>query len=126
MFRQLSKNSGYIEFYGVNLFEIKVCVAVLSGAVLQYLYGTGRGVAVLLTILASTIFMAVFIIEPSLDYMEVPKFSSIRILVFSLTALISVELISLIIKVLPLSAKKKTLLVLGVDEADMNSNNKED
>ena len=112
----LSPNNWYNALSAmVTLFHLKALTGVFSGAILQYFFGVKKGYRIAFIIALSSLFVAFFILSPMLDHYEITPDSSIRIIVYSLSALISVELISLIIKVLPAHLSKRLLKGLGVD-----------
>ena len=101
----------YVMFVSVltamTVFDYKVASALTIGAWLQYWFAVNKSFKLYALIAVSTVFVAFAILKPIMDFTEVPFESPIRILVYSLTALISVEIISIIIKLLPSAISKK-------------------
>jgi len=116
------KNS--ISVMMLTLFQMKLVIAVLAGTSLQYLFALRKGFRVLLLIFGSSAFLALFVLDPLLDWLEVASESGIRTIVFSLSALISVELISLFIRLAPRAIQSKALHYLGADKRDFESTSK--
>ena len=96
--------------------EIKSFLGVLSGGLLQYSFSKNKGYRVLLIITLSSIFMSLFILDPILTTSGVSESSPIRVVAFSCSALISVELINIIIRVLPKAATARLGEILGIKE----------
>ena len=95
-----------------NVFVIKSIVAVISGTTLQYLFGEKRGIKVFLFLLLSSAFFAVYVVLPIIEFMELGDSPSQQAPFLALSALISVELISIVIKFLPSVAKKRLTIFL--------------
>jgi hypothetical protein len=101
----------YVAFIGLvatmSVFDIKVSIALVVGTWLQYWFAINKSFRVLMLIIVSTTFVSLAILGPVLDIAKVPTESPIRVLVYSLSALISVELVSLIINHLPKAVRLK-------------------
>ena len=94
-----------IEFSEENIFIIKSVVATLSGTTLQYLFGQKRGFKVFLFLLLTSSFFAIYMVLPIMGFMAIDDKYQPPVLASS--ALISVELISLITKFLPCVIKAR-------------------
>ena len=98
----------------MTVFDIKLFVGISVGALLQIIFSKRHNIKQLAVIIITTIFMSLFVLTPSLNLLKVSAESDIRIIVLSLSALLSVELILLIIKVAPDAISQKLKAVLDV------------
>ena len=112
----------YLSIVGVitamSMFDIKVTLALTIGTWLQFWFAINKSFKLFVMIAVSTSFVAFTVLSPILDIMKVPHDSPIRVLVYSLSALISVEIINLIITLLPKAVKKRIkekLNLVGVE-----------
>jgi hypothetical protein len=99
----------------LDIEQVRYVGAVLLGAILQYLFSFKSGGRVFVVILSSSVFMSLFILSPSFDYFELAKDSPIRIISYSLSSLISVEIIAFIISTAPDLVKRKICEYLKVN-----------
>ena len=102
----------------MSMFDVKVAIALIVGTWLQFWFAVNKSFKLFVMIVVSTAFVAFTVLSPILDIMKVPHDSPIRVLVYSLSALISVEIINLIITLLPKAVKKRIkekLNLVGVE-----------
>ena len=103
----------YLSQITVN--EVKQLSALLFGSVLQFALGSGKSFKAFVLVLLSTFFVATFLLVPLLDLNNVGGSSPIRVIVLSLSALISVEVVSITILILPKHLKKKVFSALNIE-----------
>lgn len=98
--------------------EIQGVAAVILGLLLQYFLGDGRGAKIALIITLSTLFVALFIAPAIIEALGVNPASKLSNAIYALSALMSVEMLAIFIKVLPEAVRIKTEKYLGVKNAD--------
>ena len=94
--------------------EIQGTVAVMLGLLLQYFLGDKKGAKIALTITMSTLFVALFITPAIIESLNIEQHSKIANAIYALSALVSVEFLAIIIKVLPEALRDRTKKFLGV------------
>jgi hypothetical protein len=85
----------------MSLFDLKMISGVVLGGILQFIFSTRKTLKLLFVITISTWFIAFFIIDPLMYALGVRPNDPLRVAVLSLCGLISVETITLTIKLLP-------------------------
>ena len=98
----------------MTLFDVKTILGVVVGGFLQFFFSVKKTFKTFFIILISTWFLAFFIIGPLLDHSGLAVDSQLRIVTLSLSGLISVELIVLLIKMLPIATQKRLQKVLNI------------
>jgi hypothetical protein len=112
--------------------QINIGAGMIIGAMLQYLLGATKGFKVILIVFLSAIMLAIYIIHPIMNIIEQISFiipltdSKIEFSTISgspaytftlvLSSLISAELISLLIVILPKKIKHKVLKKLELED----------
>lgn len=104
-----------LQFY----YDWQQAVAVILGMILQFAIGDKRGAKMVLVITLSSVFIALFIVPAGLESMNIDQSSKMANAAYALSALISVEIIALFIKVLPRAASAKLKRFLEVSEDDL-------
>lgn len=100
-----------LEFYG----DVQAIVAVLLGLMLQYFMGEKRGGKIAFTITLSTLFVALFITPAVIEVIGIDPDGKIAIAFYALSAIMSVEMLAILIKVLPEAMRVRTKRFLGVE-----------
>lgn len=100
-----------IQFYG----EVQAIVAVLLGLMLQYFMGEKRGGKIAFTITLSTLFVALFITPAVIEVIGIDADGKVAIALYALSAIMSVEMLAVLIKVLPSAMRIRTKRFLGVE-----------
>ena len=94
--------------------DIQGMVAVLFGMFLQFFLGDRRGFKVVVTIAVSSIFVALFIVPAIIEVIGIGKSSKVAIAMYALSAIMSVEILAILITVLPKAFAAKLVSFLGV------------
>lgn len=98
--------------------EIQGVAAVILGLLLQYFLGDGRGAKIALIITLSTLFVALFIAPAIIEALNINPASKLSNAIYALSALMSVEMLAIFIKVLPEAIRIRTEKYLGVKDVD--------
>lgn len=99
-------------FYG----EVQAIVAVMLGLMLQYFMGEQRGGKIAFTITLSTLFVALFITPAVIEVAGINPDGKVAIALYALSAIMSVEMLAILIKVLPEAMRVRTKKFLGVED----------
>ena len=86
------------------------------GMILQYVFNTKQGLRPIIIIILSTVFLAFSVLWPLMDYFAIEADSPLRIVVISLTALMSEVLLVILMQVLPAGLSSKLKGYLGVKD----------
>lgn len=100
-----------VQFYN----EIQTTFAVLMGMALQFALGDHRGFKIAITIALSSVFVALFIVPAIVELMEINPAGKVAIAMYALSAIMSVEMLAIIIKVMPKALRIRTKRFLGVE-----------
>ena len=103
--------SRILQFYQ----EIQVTVAVLFGMFVQFFLGDRRGLKVAFTVVISSLFVALFIVPAIIEVAGLKPDSKVAIAFYALSAVISIEMLAVILKVLPEAIRIRTKRFLGVE-----------
>ena len=94
--------------------EVQQMVAVLFGMFLQFFLGDRRGFKMIVTIAASAIFVSLFIMPAIIEILNIEPTSKVANALFALSAIMSVELLAIIITIAPKAIRAKMTAFLGV------------
>jgi len=106
--------SRVLQFYQ----EIQVTVAVLFGMFVQFFLGERKGFKVAFTVVVSSLFVALFIVPAILEVAGIKADSKLAVALYALSAVISIEMLSIILKVLPEAIRIRTKRFLGVEDGN--------
>ena len=106
----------FIDFLIANIFNLKLIAAMLSGVILQYLFAIRTGIRFAVVIILATFFLIESAILPILDHLHLDKESPLRIIAIGFSALLSVEIIAMLIKIVPSAMKDRIITVIGGDK----------
>jgi len=98
------------------LHETQIMGAVIFGMCVQFFIGKSKTAKVALTIVVSSLFVALYIVPVIVEIVGVPDTSKIAISLYALSSLISVELLAVLITLLPGAIRRKTLDTLGIKD----------
>jgi hypothetical protein len=104
-------NDAYREWQGL--------VAVIFGIAIQFALGEHKNYKVMATIITSSLFVALFIVPAVVELMGVDPAGKVAIAMYALSAVLSVELIAMLVQVLPSALRAKVLKSMGVDKNDL-------
>lgn len=96
--------------------EAQGILAVMAGMFMQFMFSEKRGLAIIITISISAIFVAIFIIPAVLEIFNIDPTSKVANSLYALSAILSVEIIAIITRVLPAALRKKVFSFLGVKD----------
>lgn len=91
-------------------------VAVILGMILQFAMGGKKGLKMFLTIAVSSVFIALFIVPAGLELINIDQSSKLANAAYALSALISVEILALMMNVMPRAASLRLKSFLGVQD----------
>lgn len=100
-----------LQFYS----EVQVIVAVIFGMLLQFFLGDKGGAKIAFIITLSTLFVALFITPAIIEVMSLDPAGKVAISIYALSAIMSVELLAIILKVLPKAMRARADRFLGVE-----------
>jgi hypothetical protein len=99
--------------------QIQGLVAVIMGLLLQYFLGDKKGARIAIIITTSTLFVALFIAPAIIEiisiFVNINPAGKIAIAIYALSALMSMELLAILITVLPSAIGIKIKKLLGVE-----------
>lgn len=100
--------------------------AVLLGMFVQFWFGDRRGGRVALTIVMSSVFVALYFVPALIDILnamtvkmfsfKISSDSNIAIMFYASSSLISIEIMAIVIKILPEAVEQKVSKFLGVED----------
>jgi len=96
--------------------DVQGIVAVLFGMFVQFFLGDQRGLKVAITVVISSVFVALFIVPAILEVAGIAPSSKLAIAMYALSAVISIEMLAVILKVLPEAIRIRTERFLGVSD----------
>jgi len=106
--------------------QIQHTFAVILGMFVQFWFSGSKGGRVVVTILVSSIFVALYLVPNLIALINytilspmnysITTGSDVGYMLYACSSLISIELIAILINVLPLFAKKKITNYLGVED----------
>ena len=94
--------------------DVEIMTAIVFGAFMQFIFGDNRSIKVGVTIILSSIFVAVYIVAPFvIPWLDISD-EQIKAGIYATSSLISVELMAILIAILPTAAKDKAIKYFGV------------
>ena len=94
--------------------DIQIIVAVILGMFLQFFLGDRRGFKIAMLVALSSVFVALFIIPAIIEVAGIDPSSKVAIALYALSAIMSIELLGVLIKFLPKALRSKAKEFLGV------------
>lgn len=107
----INETSKAMQFYA----EWQAMVAVLFGMILQFALGDKRGTKIAFIIGLSSVFVALFIVPAVIEIAGLNPAGKVAIALYALSAILSVELMAVLIKLLPEAMRIRTKRFLGVE-----------
>lgn len=107
----INETNRALQFYS----EWQAMVAVILGMILQFALGDRRGTKIAFIIGLSSVFVALFIVPAIIEIMGLNPTGKVAIALYALSAILSVELIATLIKLLPEALRIRTKRFLGVE-----------
>ncbi|MDQ7084432.1 MAG: hypothetical protein Q9M36_05670 [Sulfurovum sp.] len=95
--------------------EMQILVAVLFGMFVQFFFGNTKNTRVALTVVISSLFVALYIVPPLIDMLKIKSDGVLAISGYALSSVMSIEILSLIIDDPTSSMREKAENYLGVD-----------
>lgn len=99
-----------LQFY----YEWQAMVAVILGMILQFALGDKRGTKIAFVIGVSSIFVALFIVPAIIEVIGINPIGKVAVALYALSAIVSVEMLAIMIKILPEAMRIRTKRFLGV------------
>lgn len=103
-----------LQFYS----EVQVTVAVIFGMFLQFFLGDRKGAKIAITVATSSIFVALFIVPAIIEITGLNPAGKVAIALYALSAIMSVEMLAVLLKILPEALRIRTKRFLGVEGAE--------
>lgn len=94
--------------------EWQAMAAVIFGMILQFALGDKRGAKIAFIIAMSSIFVALFIVPAIIEVVGLNPAGKVAVALYALSAIMSVELLAMFIKLLPEALRVRTKRYLGV------------
>jgi len=95
--------------------------AVLLGMFVQFALGEKNSIKVGVTILISSVFVALYLVPIAVDLAKIKTDSNIAIAMYAFSSLLSIEIMAITMKILPKAAEDKMAKFLGVKNANAES-----
>lgn len=95
--------------------EWQAMAAVIFGMILQFALGDKRGAKIAFIIATSSIFVALFIVPAIIEVVGLNPAGRVAVALYALSAIMSVELLAMFIKLLPEAMRARTKRFLGVE-----------
>lgn len=95
--------------------EWQAMAAVIFGMILQFALGDKRGAKIAFIIAMSSIFVALFIVPAIIEVVGLNPAGKVAIALYALSAIMSVELLAMFIKLLPEALRVRTKRFLEVE-----------
>lgn len=96
--------------------ESQIMVAVIFGMFIQFFVGSSKTVKVVATIIASSVFVAMYIVAPIVEAVGISESSKIAVSMYALSSLISMEILAILLTVMPVAFRKKLSRILEVED----------
>lgn len=95
--------------------EAQVIAAVVLGMLIQFAMGDKRGFKIALIVAMSSVFVALFIVPAIIEISGIDPAGKVSVALYALSAIMSVELLAVFIKLLPKALSIRTKRFLGVE-----------
>ena len=102
--------------------EMQVTVAVLFGMFVQFFLGKTKNSRVAVTVVVSSLFVALYIVPPFIEWLKFKPDGAFAISTYALSSVLSIEILSFGIWLLPAAARKKAEEYLGVTQQKEEEN----
>ena len=96
--------------------DTQVAVAVLLGAIVQVAIGKNKNTRLILSVALSSVFIALYVVAPVVEYFEMDSNSIYAIALYALSSLLSLEIIGILQSALPRGIKKRLNNFIGVKD----------
>ncbi len=96
--------------------ESQVMVAVIFGAFVQFFFGKTKNAKVAVTVVVSSIFVALYIVPPIVELLRIASDGSWAITLYALSSVVSIEILSMVIAILPLAMRERVEEYLQIME----------
>lgn len=96
--------------------EIQMIVAVLFGMAMQFFLGENKTAKVALGVIASSVFVAMYVVAPAIEFFGLEGDSKLAIALYAMSSLISMEIIAILILIMPKIFRQKVFKWLGVKD----------
>lgn len=107
----INETNRALQFYS----EWQAMVAVMLGMILQFALGDRRGTKIAFIIGLSSIFVALFIVPAIIEVVGLNPIGKVAIALYALSAIVSVEILAIMIRILPEAMRIRTKRFLGVE-----------
>ena len=96
--------------------ESQIMTAVIFGMFVQFFLGSNKTIKVAMTIIVSSMFVAMYVVSPALEILGISDDSKIAISLYALSSLISMEVLGVLLTVMPLAFKEKLAKYLEIKD----------
>lgn len=113
MYETLAKANGFFT-------DVQVMSAVIFGMFVQFFLGSPKNLKIAITVVLSSLFLALFIMPAVIETVGLNPDSKLAISLYALSAVMSIELLAILLKVLPAAISTKAKQYLGVEDGSQN------
>jgi len=94
--------------------ESQIMTAVIFGMFIQFFLGSNKTIKIAATIIASSMFVAMYVVSPLIEFSGIGDNSKIAISLYALSSLISMEVLGILLTVMPLAFRERLTRYLEV------------
>ena len=99
--------------------EIQDLIGLMLGVAMQFVNRDDKSLSVLLYMIFSSIFVALYIVMPTIDYFKwIREYPQVQASLYAMSSLISIMIINSLIVILPKGFSRKLQRILGVKDED--------
>jgi len=94
--------------------ESQIMTAIIFGMFLQFFLGNNKTAKIAVTIIASSVFVAMYVVAPVVEILGISEDSKIAVALYALSSLISMEALAILLTLMPMAFKEKLSKYLEV------------
>ena len=94
--------------------ESQIMFAVVFGMFIQFFFGSDKTLKIGMSITISSVFVAMYIMSPLIEIIGIDSNSKIAIALYALSSLISMEILSIVLTLMPLAFREKLSKLLEI------------
>ncbi len=96
--------------------ESQVMTAIIFGMFMQFFLVSSKTWRVAVFIGASAMFVASYVVSPTIEYIGIAEDSRIAVSIYALSSLLSMEILAIILTFFPLAVKARLTKILGIKD----------
>jgi len=97
-----------------TIHESQIMTAVIFGMFVQFFLGSNKTIKIAMTIIVSSVFVAMYIVSPIIEILGISDDSKLAISLYALSSLISMEALGVVITFMPLVFREKLTKYLEI------------